>query len=401
MLAAPTQSARRGVPLFLQSKLTISQPGDSSEQEADRVAEQVLRMPSPAVQRQCEACAGGGPPCPACDEEKSITVSRKAESTAGGEAPASVHSVIRSPGQPLAASTRAFFEPQFGQDLSHVRVHLDQDASQSARYVNALAYTVGSHVVFDAGRYAPGTPDGQRLLGHELTHVVQQSGAGARGEAQVQRTVASTNCRGGVNSAPADPTTTLTTLEERTIGLAQAAAILAAAESTAATMDIDVTTHPVGQAFAARFGLPPAVRGGFQNRFTGRVRPTLNEALSEELERLSDRLQSIADLYTGPVRYRCITGATTFADCDTHCRGRAASACEGVRVIFLCPIFWGITGPERQALLLIHEGAHVRFGNPSHSVRGRLHNFRHPECLPSFVADLFGHGTNTPACPTP
>lgn len=70
-------------------------------------------------------------------------------------------------------------------------------------------------------------------------------------------------------------------------------------------------------------------------------------------------------------------------------------------MIFLCPTFWGITGPERQALLLIHEGAHVRFGNPSHSVRGRLHNFRHPECLASFVADLFGHGTNTPACPVP
>lgn len=392
--------ASAGLPLFMQAKLSISQPGDPYEREADRVADQVVRMPGPTVQRQCAACAAGGRPCPACDEERSITVSRKAQSAAVGDAPASVHSVIRSPGQPLAASTRAFFEPRFGQDLSHVRVHTDSDASQSARDVNALAYTVGSHVVFDAGCYAPGASDGQRLLAHELTHVMQQSGASVRGTL-VQRTVASTNCRGGVNSAPADPTATLTTIEERAVGLAQAAAILAAAGSAAATMDIDVTTHPVGQAFAARFGLPPAVRGGFQNRFTGRVRSTLNEVLSEELERLSDRLQSITDLYSGPVRYRCITGATTFADCDTHCRGRSASACEGVRVIFLCPTFWGITGPERQALLLIHEGAHVRFGNPSHSVGGRLHNFRHPECLASFVADLFGHGTNTPACPAP
>ncbi|MGA6828053.1 eCIS core domain-containing protein [Nitrospira sp. NS4] len=365
------------------------------------MAERIMRMPGPVMQRQCTACAAGGPPCPACDEEKAMPVSRKAGGATGGEAPVSVDSAIGSPGQPLAASVRAFFEPRFGQDLSHVRVHTDGVAQQSARDVNALAYTVGSHVVFDAGRYAPGTPDGQRLLAHELTHVMQQSGTGTGGGAQVQRTVASTNCRGGVSSAPADPTATLTTLEERAVGLAQAAAILAAVGSAAATMDIDVTTHPVGQSFAARFGLPPAVRGGFQNRFTGRVHPTLNEALSKELERLSDRLQSIADLYAGPVRYRCITGATTFADCDTHCRGRAASACEGVRVIFLCPTFWGITGPERQALLLIHEGAHVRFGNPSHSVSGRLHNFRHPECLASFVADLFGHGTNTPACPAP
>lgn len=75
----------------------------------------------------------------------------------------------------MSASTRAFFEPRFGQDFSQVRVHADREAQQSARDVNALAYTVGSHVVFGDGRYAPGTPDGQRLLAHELAHVVQQS----------------------------------------------------------------------------------------------------------------------------------------------------------------------------------------------------------------------------------
>lgn len=166
-----------GVPVFLQAKVAVGHPSDPAELEADRVAEQVMRMPSLMVQRQCAACAAGGPTCPACDEERSITVSRKAESAAGGEAPASVHSVLRSPGQPLAASTRAFFEPRFGQNLSHVRVHTDGAAQQSASDVNALAYTVGSHVVFDAGRYAPGTSDGQRLLAHELTHVVQQSAA--------------------------------------------------------------------------------------------------------------------------------------------------------------------------------------------------------------------------------
>jgi len=309
--------------------------------------------------------------------------------------------VLGSPGHALDAGARSFFEPRFGRDLGHVRVHTDAQASRSATDVQSLAYTVGSHIVFRVGQYAPDATEGKRLLGHELTHVLQQAGTGVRGSAHVQRTVASTNCRAGANSAPADPTATLTALDARAAGLAQAAAILTAVGSASATMDIDVTTHPVGQAFVARFGLPPAVRRGFRNRFTGEVLPTLNEALSEELDRVSRRLQSIADLYSGPVRYRCITGTTTFADCDTHCRDRSASACEGVRVIFLCPTFWAIAGPERQALLLIHEGAHVRFGNPTHSVGGRLHNFRHPECLASFVADLFGHGTNTPACPVP
>ena len=138
------------------------------------MADQVTRMPVPVVQRQCASCVSGGSPCPACEQEESVTVSRKAQGAIGNDAPASVGSVIRSPGQPLAPATRAFFEPRFERDLSHVRVHTDSEAQQSARDVNALAYTVGSHVVFDAGRYAPRTPDGQRLLAHELTHVVQQ-----------------------------------------------------------------------------------------------------------------------------------------------------------------------------------------------------------------------------------
>ena len=168
----PQLGAVAGLPLFLQAKLAISQPGDPSEQEADRVADQIMRMPVPTVQRQCAACAGGGPLCPACQEEE-ISVSRKARGITPGEAPSLVHSVLRSPGQPLLASARAFFEPRFGQDLSHVRVHTDGEAQQSARDVNALAYTVGHHVAFGTGRYLPQTEAGSRLLAHELAHIVQ------------------------------------------------------------------------------------------------------------------------------------------------------------------------------------------------------------------------------------
>ena len=89
-------------------------------------------------------------------------------------APPIVHEVLRSPGQPLDAATRAFMESRFGHDFSQVRVHSNAAAEQSARAVNALAYTVGRDIVFNAGRYAPKTSAGQRLLAHELTHVVQQ-----------------------------------------------------------------------------------------------------------------------------------------------------------------------------------------------------------------------------------
>jgi hypothetical protein len=90
------------------------------------------------------------------------------------EAPSIVHEVLRSPGQPLAAGTRAFMEARFGYDLSQVRVHTDAQAAESARAVNALAYTVGHDVVFGAGQYAPEARAGKRLIAHELSHVIQQ-----------------------------------------------------------------------------------------------------------------------------------------------------------------------------------------------------------------------------------
>jgi hypothetical protein len=82
--------------------------------------------------------------------------------------------VLRSPGRPLDAGSRSFFERGFGHDFSQVRVHADAEAAESARAAQAAAYTVGRHVVFGAGRYAPGTAAGSRLIGHELAHVVQQ-----------------------------------------------------------------------------------------------------------------------------------------------------------------------------------------------------------------------------------
>jgi len=131
------------------------------------------------LQRKC-ACGnhamGGG--CEEC--RKKETLQRSATSNeAINNVPSIVHDVLRSPGQPLDAATRAFMEPRFGHDFSGVRVHNDSQAADSARAVNALAYTVGRNVVFGRGQYAPDTAGGRRLLAHELTHVTQQaSGVG-------------------------------------------------------------------------------------------------------------------------------------------------------------------------------------------------------------------------------
>jgi hypothetical protein len=129
---------------------------------------------SGVVQRKC-ACGGSGGDCAEC-RKKEPDLQRKATS-AGGRTPAVpaiVHDVLRSPGQPLDRGTRAAMESGFGRDFSAVRIHNDAQAAKSAGAVDALAYTVGRDVVFARNQFAPGTKEGQRLLAHELTHVVQQ-----------------------------------------------------------------------------------------------------------------------------------------------------------------------------------------------------------------------------------
>ena len=109
------------------------------------------------------------------DLQRSATKGPDANTTRA-EVPESVHEVLRSPGQSLDTSTRSFMEARFGHDFSRVRVHTDARADESARGVNAVAYTVGQRIAFASGAYAPGTPVGRRLLAHELTHVLQQRG---------------------------------------------------------------------------------------------------------------------------------------------------------------------------------------------------------------------------------
>lgn len=173
-------------PFAVQTKLTVSQPDDPYEQEADRVADHVMRMATPLrsslssttsleAQRKCAACEA--------DEE---LVQRKEQSGAAEPAPiapAIVDEGLSSPARPLDTSTRTFMESRFGRDFSQVQVHENSRAATSATAINAKAYTLGSHIVFGAGQYQPGSNEGRRLLAHELAHTVQQGGSGV----QVQR----------------------------------------------------------------------------------------------------------------------------------------------------------------------------------------------------------------------
>ena len=175
--AAAAQGALRGpgfrfgdVPIH--AGASVGRPEGALEAEADETAERVMRMESPAS-------ASRGP----------VTVQRK---PATGEAAETAETAVvdearRTPGEPLDAGTRAFMEPRFGHDFSAVRVHADGRAAQSAEAMGALAYTLGTDVVFGAGQYAPATGDGAKLLAHELTHVVQQGGAAGSARPIVQK----------------------------------------------------------------------------------------------------------------------------------------------------------------------------------------------------------------------
>ncbi|UDG78455.1 DUF4157 domain-containing protein [Achromobacter sp. 77] len=150
----------------------MSRSGDASEQEAQRASEQVMRSP------RLDPAQGFSPiPLHPADARNAASVTD----------PLPLANVLAADGHPLDADTRAFMEPRFQKDFSHVRLHSDARAGASARAVQARAFTIGHHIVLGSGQYAPGTAAGQALLAHELAHVVQQSSISAQGPRLLQR----------------------------------------------------------------------------------------------------------------------------------------------------------------------------------------------------------------------
>jgi hypothetical protein len=145
----------------------------------ERYVAPVLAFAPARSDRLQRKCACGGSPgidgeCAEC-RKKRLGLQRLAANRAASEAvPPVVYEVLRSPGQRLDGATRSFMQSRFGYDFSKVRVHADATAAESARVVAAQAYTVADRIVFARGRYAPHTAAGQRLLAHEMAHVVQQ-----------------------------------------------------------------------------------------------------------------------------------------------------------------------------------------------------------------------------------
>ena len=170
----------------LQPKLKINPSNDNYEQEADRVAEQVMRMPEQKLQHKYEKCRKEEEiqstpgvkiqrKCAKCEEEEMIQTKSKGNSP--NMASAALMNQIqhtRGGGQVMDANTRSFMEPRFGMDFSGVRIHADNQAAGMNREINAKAFTVGSDIYFNRGAYNPEGAKGKKLLAHELTHTMQQ-----------------------------------------------------------------------------------------------------------------------------------------------------------------------------------------------------------------------------------
>ena len=165
----------------LQRKASISMPNDPLETEADAVADRVLRMSDPSLIRSASASIQRK--CAACEDEQHKPIQAKRATSVDGAAAldtTGATSAAAHGGAPMPRDVRAYFEPRFGHDFSHVRVHTDGDAAQAAHSIQARAYTVGRDIVFGAGEYSPATRAGRHLLAHELAHVVQQRGDARR-----------------------------------------------------------------------------------------------------------------------------------------------------------------------------------------------------------------------------
>ena len=281
------------------------------------------------------------------DEREGAEVSQfphlgSAGSTTGRAAPARVHETLRTPGEPLDTATRAFFEPRFGRDFSHVRVHSGSTAERSARDINALAFTVGNSIVFGHGRFAPETREGKSLLAHELTHMIQQTGA-TPSTGVLQRAPEKSAAK--EKKAPFRDCTEATTLNSNPRSALIQALDLAQrfVNGAIGKLEIDPEVEPKGSSYQValeRHFLNPnkAQRMGILGNF---------RAIYERLK---------------PGNVRCAANNQEQETCAQDIGGEIAAFMRDEELV-LCFNFWGLS-PLCKAAILIHEAAHaIGIGN--------------------------------------
>ena len=412
----PFGGACHTCPAHVQPKLTVNQPGDRYEQEADQIADRVLRMPepgmnSPHIQRACPGCEEELQRQIEPEEEEEETVQakplaaeisplvqRQAEPEEEEEeepvqasrqpgraqevAPGLAGSVraLQGGGRPLPTAARAFFEPRFGADFSQVRIHDNAAGAESAQALQARAFTLGQHIAFAPGQYNVNTQNGRFLLAHELTHVIQQGAARAPSN-QVQRLVRRTrvSCTApdGSFRNPYSADRRAASLLTRAIERIDSALANRAADPAHA----DVVA--VGRALRRAFRLNP------NRNSTWTLGPP-----NVRLPVIRRRLEIARDYINSVVfRYECPTvGGPSTMPCGTCAAGEEAFVCTGTPAdIALCPLFW-TRSRNQQGRIIAHEVLHLTFGFIADWGQPDVHN---AHCYAQFTALL--NGFNSPA----
>ena len=341
---------------------------------------------SGVLQRKC-ACGGSSGPSGGCEECRGEKLSLQrsprtfnSEARSLGAVPPIVKEVLNSPGIPLNHSTRHFMEPRFGQDVnrvgdysvpqassnqlqvgpandryeheadsvaervmsgdesvsradsgfdfSQVRIHTDERAAESARAVDALAYTVGRDVVFGAGQFSPGTNEGRRLIAHELTHVVQQGG-GSSSPMHIQR-------------APASPKTSV---RLATAGKCRDERLIAEAIPGARSM--------AEMAFNWFLSFSTFDRARIGRLLLANFRSDSDDVRGKVKDRIFGIKERLAEAQAGNITFVCAPAT------DTECQGRSGYVLTTERDrIHICDPFFDLT-LEGRRWMLIHEHAHL------------------------------------------
>jgi len=317
----------------LQAKLRIGQPNDIYEQEADRVAEQVMRMPEPKLQRQIEENEDEEPIqtkpivtqiIPLIqrqsenEEEKEVQI--KGNSDKNSEINFDLEARIQNmkgSGQPLPKASREFFEPRFRYDFSKVRVHMGTEAAETSRMLNAKAYTMGNNVVLGTGQYMPETRKAIRSHSRTLPVIRLQP-------------IGCTRQVTGIKTSSRNPTHEVTEAHNLAVQYVRIALLQVEKLQRGERDELSF----ISRSLDYHFGFPSAAQlKVIRNRFAA-----INIRLGRGVNRI----------------YRCNRGGSCRGD-----QAYAAQICnaDGARTR-ICPPFFQV-GSIARAVYLIHEAAHA------------------------------------------
>lgn len=382
--------------LSIQAKLKVGPPNDQYEQEADQVADKVMRMPdsqllgqpnSPNAQQQLQMQSEGPVVqkmtdedkemvqtkpvtgiiqrmCTDCEEEETpqqMPMDEEAEmllqpkhesgrfSPIAPDTQNGISRLRQGGGAVLPSSTRAFLEPRFGNDFSNVRIHTSPQAARLSQNINARAFTIGRDVFFNQGQFQPGTTSGMRLLAHELTHVVQQSPKTIRssksGQLQTKDAVSSPNIQRSTDSnhvvqrmTDSDSQKCSDSLDRAELkrldkAVVEASKRIKRVKAPIEKLDVKtLSSGTLGQAFSTLFGLPNS---------------------SDLIQTVKSNIGKITDKFTSAQ----ITSDKL--NCDSNCRsGILAFYRPSTDQIYICPDFFPLS-LEGRTITLLHEVAHT------------------------------------------